>query len=92
MRETYIAFIERYKAERARRKRAGVERELDRINAALTQLRIEVEAVEHAAAWGTLDDDRETRAEGAFDAAQGEALRRSIAHLEARRLELQLEL
>lgn len=92
MREKYTALIERYRAARSRRKRAGIERELDRIDATLTQLRIEAEAVEHAAAWGTLDDDRETQAEGAADAAQGAALRRSIEHLEARRFELQLEL
>jgi len=92
MRKTYAALLERYKVARERRKRAGIERELDRIDAALTQLRTEAEAVEHAAAWGVLDDDRETQAEGAADAAQGVALRRSIEHLEARRLELQLEL
>jgi len=92
MRKTYVTLLERYKAGRERRKRAGIERELDRIDAALTQLRTEAEAVEHAAAWGVLDDDRETQAEGAADVAQGAALRRSIEHLEARRLELQLEL
>lgn len=92
MRDTYTALLARYRAARERRKRSGIERELDRIDAALTQLRTEAEAVEHAAAWGVLDDDRETQAEGAADAAQGAALRRSIEHLEARRLELQLEL
>jgi acyl-CoA reductase-like NAD-dependent aldehyde dehydrogenase len=92
MREKCTAYIERYKAAWGRRKQAEIKHELDRIDDALTQLRIEAAAVEHAAAWGSLDDDRETQVGGAADAAQGAALRRSIEHLEVRRFKLQLEL
>lgn len=92
MRPTYTTLIKRYKDARNSKKRGAVQRELDRIDDTLTQLRTETEAVEYAAAWGTLDDDREAHAEGIADGRQGAALRRSIEHLEARRLELQLKL